>query len=147
MAEDWISKLKPLAKEGPETFVMRRIVQFVIGAAVGVAFSVADGIAWITDQFQVAITFSAGQFGAALLPDTVSQFQRQRGLSLATYGDAVINWMRSMIAALVEILGPAAGPVLVIVTVVLLALGVRVVRALADSVPVISGIQTLLEGK
>lgn len=131
--------LQPIIEEGPEKFVLRRITQFMIGIAVGTAVSIGDTIAWVIEQYQTASVFAARQFGRALLPDGASRIE--------VYVAELVEYSRELFASLGDTLGPLAIPVILFSMVALVALGIRLLRSTAVEIPIVSGIQTFLEGE
>jgi len=141
--DHWLNNLKPLAEEGPETFVLRRITQYILGVAVGIAVNIADLIAWIIGEYQSASVFAAEQFGSAILPEP-TRYVPNPGLD--NYAQWAIDGLTGVYSSMVDIMGPLAAPAILFVAALLAGLSIRFVRAGADSIPVVSGIQTFLEG-
>ncbi|WP_231183502.1 hypothetical protein [Haladaptatus sp. DYF46] len=119
---------------GPRKWVFGRITEFLLGAAVGTTVGIADqindGITAVTDGLTYAGNETTTAFGSVGTTLT----------GLASDGFDVL-------AETADIAGPLGPLVYLGATVLIAALAWRVARALSDSVPVLSGIQTLLEGK
>ncbi|MEA5387238.1 hypothetical protein VB779_09360 [Haloarculaceae archaeon H-GB11] len=132
----------PLEDVSLRTFVMRRITEYLIGLVIGAAVTLANLVSGIISAYEQAITFSAVSFGDAIFPG-VAFGDASGPVAIAT---GIVDGARFVLFGFVDLLGPAAIPLLVLVTVVLVVVTVRLVRGTADSIPVISGIQTFLEG-
>lgn len=136
---DWVFKLKNVAEVGPEKFVLRRITQYVIGAVVGVALTVAGTVGSVYDMFASTLAFAASEFGSALVPG--------EGAVLADWGVAVENFYLGIIRALIPLFGPFAAPIVLGLSAVFAALTVRTLWAASDSIPVVSSIAKFVEGR
>jgi len=127
--------LKQVANAGgPTNWAYNKITQFVLGMVIGAVTGVADSLAGALGAVEESFRYAGSQGAAAF----------------ATVESAVVgalNFVFGEVETAVAWAGPLGPLVYLVVAAVLFALAWRLLRAVADSVPIASGIQTLVEGK
>ncbi|MCO8254545.1 hypothetical protein NKF26_12100 [Haladaptatus sp. AB618] len=133
---DGLVELASQIKEagGPRKWVFGRITEFVIGAAVGTTVGVADLLNSSIDSVTSALDYTGTSATDAF--DTVGQ-------TLLTLNAQAFN----VVSDTAKLVGPFGPLVLVFVAVVLAALIWRAGRAFMADVPILSAIQTFMDGK
>jgi len=119
---------------GPTAWVFSRITEFMIGMAVGTAVGIADEIERGIDAVQNGLEYAAeGMIGA------------YSGIAQTAIGAQIMIF--DALASAAELAGPL-GPIVWVGSALATAvIVIRVGRALMDSLPIASGVQTLLEGR
>lgn len=129
----WIFNLKTLAEVGPATFVRKRIVEFLVATVVtffsGLGNMIFQAFLWVRD----ALTGGGAE--------VVEGFGYVGGFAIG--GARAVGGLARFIT---EISGPLA-PVIWIIIIALIGVVLwRLGRALMDSIPVLSGVETFLFG-
>jgi hypothetical protein len=128
-----ISEFRMFLQLGPAKWVRFRFIEFVIGFVVGITTGVADAIFLAFASVRNAVAAA----GTAVLE------------GFGPVGEAVLVAIASLENIYVSVAtaaGPASPLVAAVLVVLTVALLIRLVRAVADALPVVSGIQTFLEG-
>ncbi|OYR61156.1 hypothetical protein DJ71_24410 [Halorubrum sp. E3] len=134
--EDYSGQLVAFAKR-PLRFLRARAIPPILGAIFGFTFDLADIIA---RPFRAAIT------GLSTLDDALSN----AGLTAVTAIERLIEITIGLAFSLTAPFGPlqpfAATAVTLVIAYGVFILGLRTLRAVADSIPVVSGVETFLFG-
>lgn len=134
----WIFNLRGLAIQikdagGPARWAYQRIVEFLLAAVFGTVTGLADLIASTIGTLEHSFEFAGTSASLAF---------RDVGRQLLSAVAVVLELIQGAASAA----GPF-GPILyVILAVALIVLLWRLLRALLDSVPILSGVQTFFEG-
>jgi hypothetical protein len=113
----------------PESFIKKIIVRFILGLILGAVATTRDAINTVFSIITIALddagTAISGTF-AASTDGVLSGF----------------TFLQDMVFQTAQALGPLGPLFIAVVVVVTVVLTVRLIRALMDSVPILSGIET-----
>lgn len=113
----------------PESFIQRIIVRFLIGLILGVVTTTRDAINTMFD----IVTTAIDQAGTAITD----------AFSAATNGTlGGFTLLQEMVFGTAQALGPLGPVFIALVAITFVVLTIRLIRALMDSVPILSGIET-----
>lgn len=113
----------------PESFIQKIIVRFTVGLILGVVTTTRNAINTV---FSI-VTTAIDQAGTAITD----------AASAATNGTlGGFTLMQEMVFETAQALGPLGPIFIAVVAIALVVLTIRLIRALMDSVPILSGIET-----
>jgi hypothetical protein len=121
----------------PLRFLRARLIPTVIGAIFGFVFNLAE---------IVAAPFESVQTGLGTLASALSGAMGSISGPIAGAISGIEGWLLTVTAPLGPLQPFVVTAVLLVLLYVLLVLMTRIARAIMDSIPVVSGIETLLFG-
>lgn len=110
------------------------ITAYLLTLISGVVFGIVDLINFVFDEITEIFTIAG---------DTIADAAATTAGSITSITDSVTVIVADVAASM----GPLGPIVIVVAAGLMIAFTIRVLRAVADSIPVVSGVQTFLEGK